>query len=167
MAFQIVFGCKHGRSRPTESRGERPLQHTIKQECRAKVRFYCPVDVNGRRIKCQLTTFDEVHNHLITKAIFKQDSDKIEEEEEQTVLELAECNIKARQVQNIIRQKTGKTVTTKNIRYTISKLQGPCRDKEKLSAFLQTVEEEGGVVKTLMDAQGAVRVLTVMTAEMR
>ena len=164
---QIVFSCKYGKKRKSESTGQRKLQHTVKQGCEACVRFYCPTPQLPGGPAARLKSWTETHNHLSTDAMYEQDTNKIEVEEENVVRELASANIKVGCIKNVFEKKFSKKVTTKHIRYKLLKMLGPKKEKEQLAEFLQKVEDEGGVVTPMLDQKENIRALAVMTSEMR
>ena len=145
----------------------RPIQHSKKKDCKAFVRFYCRGDKDSRDF-CVLTAFSEEHNHVLTKAMYFQDTHKIKEPEElEFVDQSVKLNVKAPALKNHIKTKFDKPgISTNHVRYMMSKLKSPANDNEELNVFLEKVVEEGGNVEILMD-KGKVRVLTVQTSQMR
>ena len=98
----------------------------------------------------------------------KQDTNKIDKEEEKLWMKDALLlNAKAAQVKNMMNLKFGKSVSTNHVRYQMSKLKGIDLEREELAAFLEQVEEEGGMVDVLLDKTDKVRGLSVQTFEMK
>ena len=160
---KIEFGCTYGHQRKSVATQARPGAHSKKKNCKAKIRFYCgPVD-------CDLTFFNEDHNHELSFAWFKQDTEKIDTfEEKQCLQDCVSINMKPHQVKSLFRVKFGKTaLSSDHISYVMRKLSIPNEDMNKLQSTLHLIEDEGGRVEIMKGKNGEVRVLTIQTASMR
>ena len=161
---KIVYGCTYGYERTSTATDKRPGAHSKKKGCTAFLRFFCKPDLT-----CVLTSYSEDHNHENTLKMYKQDTDKIDQEEEKKWLaDATSLNVKAPQIKNLMKIKFGKGfISEKHIRNMQSKLKEPNAEKEELEAFLQEIEDEGGRVDVMKDQNEMVRVLVIQTAEMR
>ena len=95
--------------------------------------------------------------------MFKQDTEKIDQEEEKKWLsDATSLNVKAPQIKNLMKFKFGKGfISTQHIRNMQRKLKEPNEEKEELEAFLQQIEEEGGRVDVMKDKNDIVRALVI------
>ena len=90
-----------------------------------------------------------------------------EAEEVEFVEQSIKLNVKATQLKTRVQAKFDKPgISTNHIRYIMSKLKSPEKEREELSLFLEKIVEEGGNVEILLD-KDKVRVLAVQTSEMR
>ena len=77
-----MFECAHGRIRQSHDKEDkRPVQHSKKKGCKVFIRFYCSKSNENRNV-CTITAAHTEHNHIMTRDMFLQESNKIEEEEE-------------------------------------------------------------------------------------
>lgn len=168
---QVLYECKHGTKRKQKcKKNARTIQHSIKFNCKAYVRF--SRRVNGDII---LTSFSLNHNtptgrHLISDAIYHRDTDsgKIGKKEEALIETLLDANCNAGQIAKMLALKKNLMLTSSAVRYKIKKLKDGEEDGcDKLEAFLAQIEEEGGIVNKMENEDGTVRVLNVITKEMK
>ena len=166
---KLVWGCTYGKERRSVATTKRPVQHTKKQGCLAYLRFFCRGTKDERKV-CVLKSFCEDHNHEISKSMFKQECDKIEEVEEITsVKDAILLNSTAGQVRKVMKHKYQKEITREHAVYIMKKVKGPDLEKEQLAGFLEKVEADGGLVEvmTMSDTNSKVRGLVVQTSVMR
>ena len=144
------------------------MQHSKKKGCKVFIRFYCSKSDENRNV-CTITAAHTEHNHIMTRDMFLQESNKIEEEEElESIREYIDLNVKASQIRQHVRDKFSKPcISVSHVRYMMKKLQGPDTIKEDLASFLESIETEGGNIEVMLDSNGKVRVLTVQTVEMK
>ena len=136
----------------------------------AKVRFYCtPALRDDSEAVCILTSFTEEHNHTNTLEMYKQETEKIDQEDEKEWLKDSTAgNVRPAQIKNMMGTKFGKDyITTKHIRNVQQKLKEPGQEKEDLRICLEQIEKEGGRVDIMYDKNDQVRALVIQTAEMR
>ena len=162
-----MWGCTYGHERPSVAT-EREKVHSKKKNCKAVIRFFCRGGQSDQKL-CVLTAFSEVHNHLISRKMFDQDTQKIQTVEEKEMLKDAlTMNVKASQIKNMMEKKFKKgSVTTKHVRYMMGQLKPEENESEELATFLEKVEEEGGEVDVKLDDSHKVRCLQVQTVKMR
>ena len=164
-----MFECAHGRIRQSHAKEDkRPVQHSKKKGCKVFIRFYCSKSDENRNV-CTITAAHTEHNHIMTRDMFLQESNKIEEEEElESIREYIDLNVKASQIRQHVRDKFSKPgISVSHVRYMMKKLQGPDTIKEDLASFLESIETDGGNIEVMLDSNGKVRVLTVQTVEMK
>jgi hypothetical protein len=158
----LLYKCRHGKKRSTESTGERPLQRTVKKDCLAFIKFY--VRVSGETV---LTDFNVDHeNHAINQNIFTQDTAKADPRTVEIIRQMLDGNCR---VANIKKALASKNIymSSDQIRYQIKLIVGAPMHEEKLAELIQVVKEEGGNVNILRFPDGKVRVLTITTAKMK
>ena len=69
---QLIYQCKYGKKRKSESKGKRRFQKTVKKDCPMNLCLY--VRNTGETV---VTKANLTHNHhAINEKIFKQDSAK-------------------------------------------------------------------------------------------
>ena len=108
--------------------------------------------------------------HLISDAIYHRDTDsgKVGFEEEQLLKTLMDANCGAGQIKRTLALKKHLVLTTDAVRFKMKGLKdGDNEGHEKLQELLAQVVEEGGHVNKLDNKDGTVRVLTVITKEMK
>ena len=144
-------------------KGKRPNVHTIKLECEAVVRF-CKTE--GSIV---LDRFSEYHNHPVSEALFKRDTGKISEEDDELIETLLNANCSPAQIKKCLREEKNKVVTANAIKYTMSKKNNKTKEKEEddLSEFLSCIRKDGGKVNKLENNDGTVRALTITTNIMK
>ena len=106
----------------------------------------------------------------ISDAIYRLDTDsgKIGSKEEELIKTLMEANCGAGQIKRTLGLKEHLTLTTDAVRYKMKQLKdGDNEGHEKLQELLAQVVEEGGHVNKLDNKDGTVRVLTVITKDMK
>ena len=111
----LLFECKHGRKRGSESTGQRPNQSTVKLGCPAFIRFY--VRANGVTV---LTNFNGQHgNHTISDSVYERDIAKADPASKEIIKEMCEAKVKLCHIKNALYNK-GYNLTTDQIRYQAS-----------------------------------------------
>lgn len=166
--LQITFSCAYGHGRTSVATEEgRPIQHSKKKDCPVFVRVSCHKRGDTRDF-CVVKAFEEEHNHINTEAMFHQDTNKIEEEDELEFVEQSlKLNVKATQLRRRLQLKYNKPgISSSHVRYTMKKTKGPDHDDEELDVFLLKIEEEGGKIEILEDVNKKVRGLTIQTIKM-
>ena len=167
--FQIVFSCSHGQERTSVAKVEnRPFQHTTKLGCSVFVRFSCRGNQDCRNV-CVIKAYEETHNHETSQAMFLQETNKIEGEEEISIVDKAvKLNVRATKLKSHMQLEFKKPgLSTRHIRYIMQKVKVKETDNEDLEVFLAAIEDEGGSVEVLMDQDNKkVKVLTIKTKQM-
>lgn len=158
----LVYKCKHGMKRASESKGKRPLQRTVKKDCPASFRFY--VRVSGETI---LTNVNMDHeNHAVSENIFAQDSAKADARAVAIIRQMLDGNCKVSNVKKALAAK-GIHLFSNQIRYQIKKILGAPMNEEKLAELVKLVRDEGGHVQILRFPDGKIRVLSITTIKMK
>ena len=136
--------------------------------CQVFIQFSCRGSKNERNV-CVLTNYKEDHNHVNTTAMFYQDTHKIEEYEEiNSVIKALKLRVKAAPLRDHLRQEYNKPGISKNhVKNLMAKMKSPEVDAEELSSFLKEIRDEGGDVQIMKDNDRKVRVMTVLTAQMK
>ena len=161
--YQILYQCKHGPSRRSACRGKRPHVHTIKLECEAVVRFCI------REGFVVLDRFSEYHNHPVSEALYKRDTGKISEEDDELIESLLNANCSPAQIRKCLKEEKNKLVTIRAISYIITKRNSKtkAREEDDLNEFLSCVRKEGGKLNKMENMDGTVRALTITTSVMK
>ena len=158
----LTYNCKHGKRRPSESCGKRPIQSTVKMGCKAFIRFY--VRASGKVV---LKEFDTSHNdHAISKDIFLQDHAKATPQTVEIIHQMMDGKTKIANMQTRLNSE-GFYMTKDQIRYQVDKILGRAFDIDHLGPYLKRVEDEGGSVKMDFYPDGKVKVLSITTKEMK
>ena len=161
-----MFGCKYGPARSRACTGARPNQHTVKMNCPVMVRFSCSGSDTSRK-NCHITQFIDKHNHPMSREMYRQDTQVIVEDDEESLLDMMKSNMKIRQIANIFKRKTCKTFNYRHLQYKIKKMKVDDKDEEDFAQLLGSLEAEGGNVDVLLNYDGTVRVLVIVTSEMK
>ena len=166
---KIVYRCAYGRERPSVATNLRPGQHTKKINCKFFVRFSCKTMDDDNRCSICVSSFCEDHNHLISTSIFKQETQKIEEEAEiEWIKDATKLNMKPSQIKNIMGYKFHKGfISSKQVRNYQQKLKEPSKEKEEFERCLEQIESEGGKVDIMLEENGKVRAISIMTVDMK
>ena len=159
---QLVYQCKHGKKRHSESKGKRCFQKTVKKDCPLNLRFY--VRKTGETV---LTKANLTHDHhAINEKVFKQDSAKADDLAREIIKQMLEGNCNVFTMKQALRAQ-GIHLTSDQIHYQIKQIVGAPEDEQKLAKLLQVVKDEGGNVNIQHSPDGKIRVLTVSTVKMR
>ena len=95
---KLVYVCKHGMKRRSESTGIRPIQSTVKRNCPAFIRFYHRA--SGEVI---LNDFQIDHqNHEISENIYMQDNAKVTPEALKIIMQLLSSNCKVANIKSAL-----------------------------------------------------------------
>ena len=96
---KIVVKCSYGQGKDSVAREDgRPNQHTKKLGCSAFIRFFVRGNKNERKL-CVIKGFSESHNHMRTREMFYQDTQKVTEKEELSfVAESTKLHVKPAQL---------------------------------------------------------------------
>ena len=167
---KIVVKCSYGQGKDSVAREDgRPNQHTKKLGCSAFIRFFVRGNKNERKL-CVIKGFSESHNHMRTREMFYQDTQKVTEKEELSfVAESTKLHVKPAQLRKCMQEKFQKPgLSIDHVRYVMKKVSGPDQSREQLSDLLKKIEDDGGTVEILRQkGSDKVRVLTVQTKEMK
>ena len=155
-----MYECKHGKKKESKSKGKRPVQHTIKLDCNAKMRWY-------KRVSGEIILKDFIceHNHPCTEEFFDQDTAKIDTmgiKILETMIS-GRCRIKS---MKIALAEAGIKLNSAQIRYQVKKLLGAPMDSENLQRLIDNVKAEGGHTAPFKYPDNKVRALTVTTRKM-
>ena len=108
----LLFECKHGRKRCSESTGQRPNQSTVKFGCPAFIRFY--VRTNGATV---VTNFNGQHeNHTVSDLVYERDIAKADPASKEIIKEMSDAKVKLCHIKNALYNK-GYNLTSDQIRY--------------------------------------------------
>ena len=100
-ASNLVYVCKHGMKRRSESTGKRPVQSTVKKNCPVYIRFY-----HRASGEVSLNAFDIGHkNHEISENIYMQDNAKVTPEALEIIKQLLTSNCKVANIKSAILSK--------------------------------------------------------------
>ena len=165
---KIVYRCAYGRERPSVATNLRPGQHTKKINCKFFIRFVCKT-MDDDNLSICVSSFCEDHNHLISSSIYKQETQKIEEEAEiEWIQDATKLNMKPSQIKNIMGYKFHKGfISSKQVRNFQQKLKEPSREKEELRRCLEQIEAEGGKVDIMLEDNVKVRAICIVTLDMK
>ena len=153
--------CKHGQKRKSTSKGIRPWQKTEKFDCPFQINCYTAKSGHTR-----VTSVNLLHSHPTTKAIYVQDSAKVDPEARATIKQLLKANCNPHQIKKALNEE-GKVLRIQQIRYAIRQLQGAPMDEERLDEFLKVVEEEGGRVEVKRSPDNKVQAIVIVTGRMK
>ena len=158
----LLYSCKHGLKRRSESRGKRVIQRSVKKNCPAFIRFY--VRKSGRTV---LKGFDVKHeNHYVNENIYMQDVAKADDKALKIIKQMMDGNCK---VGNIKRALASNDIflSSDQVRYQVKQILGKPMLEEKLTEFVKLVKHEGGSVEILRFPDGKIRIFTVTTLKMK
>ena len=160
----LVFECKHGKKRASQSKGSRPIQSTVKMGCEAFVRFY--VRSSGETV---VKAFNLTHsNHVVNEKVFKKDIAKVDEVALDTIKDMVASKCQMIHIKNALESK-GIHLSADQIRYQVDNiLREPINiQSQKLAEFLQVIKAEGGDVNIQYTPSGTVKVLQIATRRMK
>ena len=160
----LLFICKHGKKRESESTGQRPNQATVKMNCRAYIRFY--VRACGQTV---LKSFDVTHtNHTIDDLVYLRDTAKVDDVALDTIKEMLNGKTKMIHIKNALESKHI-YLSGDQIRYQVDNImkESISVQSEKLASFLQFIKDAGGDVNIQYSKSGTVNVLQISTSSMK
>ena len=160
----LLFECKHGKKRDSESLGKRPNQATVKMNCTAHFRFY--VRASGETV---LKSFNLMHiNHEVNELLYKRDTAKVDNVALDTIKDMLNGKTKMIHMKNALESK-GIHLTSDQIRYTIDNiLKEPMNiQSDKLASFLESIKDDGGDVNIQFSDSGTVKVIQISTRIMK
>ena len=156
----LLVKCKHGRKRNYEGSGKRPKQRYNFIGCNAMINMY-KSQKDGR---LKVTKSDLIHNHPCTKTNYDAKNTEIDQSDQELILTLNSATARPSQIKRVLKQQTGKTLSTKKIQNLIRKLSpSECDDKVSFEEFLKDVEDNGGIVDWKSDPDGTVSALFITT----
>ena len=160
----MMFYCKHGVHRNSKSNGTRVNQHYNYLACSARIRLY-----RGVNSSCfKVTKADLEHNHPITKEFYESQNVNITDAEKDLITTLQAANAKPSQIKRVLYEKSHKKVTIQKLKNLINKLSpaNPETD-EKLVNFLESTENDGGIIEWLTDDDGTMKSLFITSSKMK
>lgn len=160
----LLFECKHGKKRESESVGKRPNQATVKMNCESHFRFY--VRASGETV---LKSFNLTHtNHEVNELIYKRDTTKVDDVALDTIKDMLNGKTKMIHMKNALESK-GISLSSDQIRYTIDNiLKEPLNiQSDKLASLLNSIKDDGGDVNIQFSDSSTVKVLQISTRIMK
>ena len=116
---EITFPCKRGgKEHKSKSKGIRPAQHYNNLGCPAMIRCYRSIAKNATG-SVKITAFNNNHNHVLDKELWKLENVKLTKDEEELVGTLANAGCKASNISRVMKGKSGKELSTKKVRNLI------------------------------------------------
>lgn len=157
------FECKHhGKCRARRCSGKNNLQRVNDLACDARVLFY--------KRKCGnivLTSFCEAHSHPVTEAMYRRDTDKIEEPDKELVKTLKNAGCKPAQIRRRLREEQDTRVTVAAVRRAIKLMDGGTDKVKEFNQFLDAELEKGSTINYALFPDGKLRYLTISTRKMK
>jgi hypothetical protein len=160
---QMRFLCKHHTEiRAPRGQGIRKLQRVNDLGCGARILF--TKQISG---DIKLTSFSETHSHLVSEDIYRMDTDKITEADEELIRTLVSGNCQPQNIRSLLRSERDTRVTIKAVRRAIHQM-GP--DKgclEGFNSYLDQLTDKGAKIHHDIYPDGNLRFLTISTQKMQ
>ena len=157
----LMYSCKHGIKRKSESTGKRVIQRSVKKNCPAYIRFY--VRKSGETV---LKKFNVNHeNHYVNENIFIKDVAKADDEALTIIRNMMDGNCKVGNIKRAL-AKNGVYLSWDQVRYQVRLILGEPMNEEKLSGFVKLVRDEGGNVEILRFPDEKIQIFTITTVKM-
>lgn len=160
----LIFKCKNGVYRQSESNGSRPKQHHNFLGCTASIQLY-KSQKDSQTIKVTKVSFEH-NNHAINERTYNVRNTSLNSEEESLVRNLTNANAKTSQIKRILSNRFQKQFTTQRLKNIIKGISEADNEDNSLAEYLTKVEEEGGQVHWSNDSSGQVNVIFLSSSKM-
>ena len=160
------YACPHGINRKRTGKGERPGQRLKFTNCPVKVNLNEQEDGSWEITTCHL----EHEGHPVTSKLFysHQQARKLEEDDKDFVKGLIRAKTTARNIADVLSERTGKHFKTMDVRNIISRIKENEEKSTTVEEALSDIIDKGGEVRYKKEkGSNNVEVLWIQTQDMR